>query len=110
MEAFRSIHTHSGHSKGRDKCWKKIQETFYTGKVFEHSILDPITDLIYVQVADAGVRRTDLEQFLKDCTVCNSFGRFTNKPSVEAIIYNYPNERWQIDLKDYSHDPQSGNK
>ena len=33
VEVFRNVHTHSGHSKGRVKCWSKIQEKYYTGKI-----------------------------------------------------------------------------
>jgi hypothetical protein len=63
-----------------------------------------------MQIADAGIRRTDLAEYLKDCVFCNQFGRFTNKPPVQAIVYEAPNHRWQIDLKSYENYPYEGYK
>lgn len=54
------------------------------------------------------VRRTLLEDYLESCEFCKEFSRFTNKPPVTPIVYNYPNERWQIDLKDHSDSVHDG--
>jgi transposase InsO family protein len=61
-------------------------------------------------VFNSGVRRTLLAEYLKSCEICNEFSRFTNKPEIKPIVYNYPMERIQIDLKDYSNKPHNGFK
>jgi hypothetical protein len=85
------------------KCWEKICGRYYTGKVQFDEDIDS-------QVADAGVRRTDLEAFLKNCHFCKGFSRYTNQVPVRAIVHEKIMGRLQIDLKDYSNKPHDGNQ
>jgi hypothetical protein len=95
QEILCKVHIVDGiHGGMAEKLWRKIKTQFYTGRV-----------------CSGGIREIDCQEFIKRCQICQEANtKYNNKSSCMPILYNYPMERLQIDLKHMVDNPYNGNR
>ncbi len=67
----------------------KSNGTITQGRKVRLNVVMSIIGFLKWVVGDAGIRQTDLEEYLKNCEFCAKFSRYTNKPPLKPIVYNH---------------------